>query len=63
VTRPDAFARTPDDSFIGVFNEERETRGQENEVALWGFAIAGRAEREHPHPRVAYRAFWIDGSS
>ncbi len=47
---------------IGVFNEERETRSLENEVAAWGFAISGRSERPHPHPQLAYRAFWIDSS-
>lgn len=46
---------------IGVFNEERESRALEHQVAGWGFTIAGRAERLHPHPRLAYRAFWIDG--
>jgi hypothetical protein len=45
---------------VGVFNEERETRALEAEVASWGFRVAGRAEREHPHPRLAYRAFWLD---
>ena len=45
---------------IGIFNEEREQRASEEEVAGWGFTIAGRAEREHPHPRLAYRAFWLD---
>jgi len=45
---------------VGVFNEERETRATEIEVASWGLVIAGRVEREHPHPRLAYRAFWID---
>jgi len=45
---------------IGVFNEERETRSLEDEVAGWGFTISGRSERLHPHPRLAYRVFWID---
>jgi hypothetical protein len=45
---------------VGVFNEERERRSLENEVASWGMPIAGRTERPHPHPRLAYRAFWID---
>jgi SAM-dependent methyltransferase len=45
---------------IGVFNEERDTRSLEGEVTGWGFAIAGRSERFHPHPGLAYRAFWID---
>jgi SAM-dependent methyltransferase len=45
---------------VGVFNEVRETRALEEEVASWGCAIAGRSEREHPDHRIAYRAFWID---
>ena len=45
---------------IGVFNEERELRTQEQQVTNWGFEIAGRSEREHPHPRLAYKAFWVD---
>ena len=45
---------------VGVFNEVREERLVESEVAGWGFEIAGRSERPHPHPRLAYRAFWID---
>jgi SAM-dependent methyltransferase len=45
---------------IGVHNEERERRSLEEEVAGWGYAVAGRTERDHPHPRLAYRAFWID---
>ena len=45
---------------VGVFNEEREERALERETAAWGFRVAGRAERPHPHPRLAYRAFWID---
>jgi SAM-dependent methyltransferase len=45
---------------IGVHNEERDERRLEGEVASWGFMIAGRSERPHPHPQLAYRAFWID---
>jgi SAM-dependent methyltransferase len=45
---------------IGIFNEERERRAREEEVAGWGFTVAGRSEREHPHPQLAYRAFWLD---
>jgi SAM-dependent methyltransferase len=45
---------------VGVHNEERQRREHETEVASWGFAVAGRSERLHPHPRLAYRAFWID---
>ena len=47
---------------VGVFNEERDSRSLEEEVSAWGFAIAGRSERAHPHPRLAYRAFWIDSA-
>lgn len=46
---------------LGVHNEERDRRGREAEVAAWGFAIAGRSERPHPHPRLAYKVFWVDG--
>lgn len=45
---------------IGVFNEERDACTQEGLVTGWGFEVAGRSEREHPHPRLAYKAFWID---
>ena len=45
---------------VGVFNEERDVRALERGVADAGFAIAGRAEQPHPHPKLAYRAFWID---
>ena len=45
---------------VGVFNEEREARSLEAEVVRWGFTVAGRSDREHPHPGLAHRAFWID---
>jgi hypothetical protein len=36
----------------------------EEEVAGWGFAIAGGAKRPHRiEPRLASRVFWIDGAS
>jgi hypothetical protein len=47
---------------VGVFNEERDARALERLVVDAGFAIEGRAERPHPHPQLAYRAFWIDAS-
>jgi hypothetical protein len=48
---------------IGVFNEERDRRALERDVTSWGFRTAGCAEREHPDPRIRYRAFWIDAPS
>jgi len=45
---------------VGVFNEERDARSLEDEVSGWGFTISGHRERPHPHPRLAYRVFWID---
>jgi hypothetical protein len=46
---------------VGKFNEEVGERRLEAEVASWGFAVAGRAERAHRvEPRLAYRVFWID---
>jgi SAM-dependent methyltransferase len=45
---------------IGVHNEERDRPGHEEEVAAWGFEIAGRGVRDHPHPRLVYKAFWLD---
>jgi SAM-dependent methyltransferase len=38
---------------IGVHNEERGSPGLAAEVASWGFDIAGRTERPHPHPQLA----------
>jgi hypothetical protein len=46
---------------VGKFNEEVDRRALEAEVASYGHAIAGRAERPHrSEPRLAYRVFWID---
>jgi SAM-dependent methyltransferase len=47
---------------IGVFNEERDDRALEREPGCWGLPIAGRTEREHPDPRLAYRAVWMDAT-
>jgi SAM-dependent methyltransferase len=48
---------------VGKFNEEVERRALEEQVASWGFRIAGRAERPHRlEPRLAYRLFWLDAS-
>lgn len=45
---------------VGTYNEERERRRNEEVVASWGFAIAGRVEAPHRDPELMYRAFWID---
>ena len=50
---------------VGTFSEERdETRAEaslEEEIAAWGFAIAGRSERPHYHDdRLVNRVLWID---
>lgn len=45
---------------IGVYNEEREERAIEHQLAAWGFPIGGALERLHPDPRLAYRLVWID---
>jgi hypothetical protein len=45
---------------VGVFNEEIGDHATERELASWGFVIAGRTERAHVDPRIAYRAVWID---
>jgi hypothetical protein len=45
---------------IGVYNEERGDHALERELTSWGFAAAGRTEREHPDQRLMYRALWID---
>jgi len=45
---------------IGVINDERDEPRIERALAAWGFAIAGRCERLHRDPRLAYRIVWID---
>lgn len=45
---------------IGVHNEELGRAGWEDEVAAWGYPIAGRAVRDHPDARLVYKAFWLD---
>jgi SAM-dependent methyltransferase len=45
---------------VGVYNEERDERPVEDQLVEWGYVIAGRSERDHPDPRLAYRAIWID---
>jgi len=45
---------------IGVFNEQIREHITEKLVRSWGFPIAGRSERAHREPSIAYRCFWID---
>jgi SAM-dependent methyltransferase len=45
---------------VGTYNEERERRRNEEIVASWAFAIAGRVEAPHRDPALVYRAFWMD---
>ena len=45
---------------VGVHNEERDRPGHEEVIRGWGFPIAGRSVRDHPHPRLVYSVFWID---
>lgn len=47
---------------IGPFNEAKVERTTEEIITGWGYRIAGRADRQHRHPDVAYRAFWIDAA-
>jgi len=48
---------------VGVFNEELDDHATERMLVGWGFAIAGRCERAHADPRIAYRLVWIDRGS
>jgi SAM-dependent methyltransferase len=45
---------------LGVYNEERDDRATERQLAAWGFPVAGACERLHSDPRLAYRIAWID---
>ena len=45
---------------VGVHNEERDAPGFEEEVASWGLEIAGRSVRDHAHPQLVYKVFWLD---
>ena len=61
----DAYAAPGGRLVIGVYNEERGDllRGPsvEQQVASWGFEVAGRTERPHLRDdRLRYRAIWID---
>jgi hypothetical protein len=45
---------------IGVFSEQRHKHVTEELVGSWGFSVAGRSERAHREPIMAYRCIWID---
>lgn len=45
---------------IEPFNEVKAEHTTEGIVTEWGYRIVGHAERQHRHPDIAYRAFWID---
>jgi SAM-dependent methyltransferase len=47
---------------VGVHNEERDAPGFEDEVSSWGFAAAGHSVRDHPHPQLVYKVFWLDAA-
>jgi len=47
---------------IGPFNEIKAEHTAERIVTEWGYPIVGQAERQHRHPDIAYRAFWIDAA-
>jgi len=32
------------------------------EVSGWGYPVAGRTSRQHRHPALSYKAFWIDAA-
>lgn len=44
---------------VGVNNEEIGRHETEQRLTEWGFAVAGRTERAHRDPRLAYRVLWI----
>lgn len=46
---------------VGVFNEHESERTTEDELASWGFGIAGRSVRPNRwKPGMEYRVLWID---
>ncbi len=48
---------------IGIYNEARQRRATEEELAAAGYRIAGRVEVPKPgDPRVVRRAFWVDAA-
>jgi ribosomal protein S18 acetylase RimI-like enzyme len=45
---------------VGSYNEERDRNTLVEQVRALGFRIVGLTTREHRHPALAYKAFWID---
>jgi SAM-dependent methyltransferase len=45
---------------LGKHNEESDRDDLAASVEAAGHPIAGRATREHPHPALTYKVFWVD---
>ncbi|MEZ5192390.1 MAG: hypothetical protein R2734_07665 [Nocardioides sp.] len=45
---------------VGTYTEERDDDRLERELTSWGHRVVGRSSRPHQHPRLAYKACWID---
>ena len=45
---------------VGTYNEERDRDSLADQVRSWGLVVAGATTREHRHPALAYKAFWVD---
>ena len=44
---------------VGAYNEESAGADLAETVETWGLSVAGRTMREHRHPALAYKAFWL----
>jgi len=45
---------------VGAFNEEADRDDLAVQVLSWGLAGVGSTRRAHRHPRLHYKAFWLD---
>ena len=45
---------------VGTYNEERDRDTLADLVRSWGYVVVGSTTREHRHPALAYKAFWVD---
>ncbi len=48
---------------IGTYNEETDRDDLAAEVERWGLRLAGRTSRPHQHPRLSYKAIWVDAAT